>query len=200
MITKESLIVAFEKAKILKSDIILISYNKIYGSNKEYTIIEEYDSDINFGFQLSYLSKDMAKFIKYINDNPNGTLICNETNLIYQDSSIIINNSFGIWKIESLYQIFSMHCNQNSLLKSIDNLYEYMGEDNPYTKKTSEKSVVKIDSFVSVIYGKILPSNKSDRVSLDIFRMFDNTLIYRYIIDKKKKGKVIVYMACLNLY
>ena len=81
----------------------------------------------------------------------------------------------------------------------VKDLYNYFDEDNPYMKKTSEKSVVKFDHNIAIIYGKILPVNKSDKVSLYIYKKDDNVSIYRYIIDKKKKGIIESYMACLNL-
>lgn len=197
---REEILSIFEQSKLLKMDIIYTDGVYLYGTNMDYTIVEIYKLPRYYNVKMCFLFKDMKNFVKYIEENPYEELLFSDECLRYGNISLNIHNSFSVWKIKWLVNgKFSPFIMESNLLMRIDDLYNYFNEDNPYNKKTAEKSVVKFDHYITVIYGKILPVNKSDKVSLEIYKMNDDISIYKYIIDKKKKGVIESYMACLNL-
>lgn len=197
---RDEILSVFEQSKLLKMDIIYIQGGFLYGTNLDYTIIEVYKLDKYYQMEFCFLFKDMKTFVKYIEENPYEDMFISDGCLKYGSMSLNIYNSFSIWKIKWLLDTqFIPNISESKLLMEVKDLYNYFDEDNPYMKKTSEKSVVKFDHNIAIIYGKILPVNKSDKVSLYIYKKDDNVSIYRYIIDKKKKGIIESYMACLNL-
>lgn len=197
---RDEILSVFEQSKLLKMDIIYIQGQFLYGTNLDYTIIEVYKLDKYYPMEFCFLFKDMKTFVKYIEENPYEDMFISDGCLKYGSMSLNIYNSFSIWKIKWLLDTqFIPNISESKLLMEVKDLYNYFDEDNPYMKKTSEKSVVKFDHNIAIIYGKILPVNKSDKVSLYIYKKDDNVSIYRYIIDKKKKGIIESYMACLNL-
>lgn len=202
-LTKELLTNLFEQSKILKSDIISISSYNILGSNYDYTIIKRIICDNRFlaQFTIQFISKDMQVFIKAMNEI-NDDLIVNEDNLICGDNILYINNTFQNYHLLDIYSRFvSNTYTKENLILHLDDAKEYM--HNVLACKAAEKDLIKINENLMVImHGSMLPINKNDKVSLDIYRYNDISNIYNMFIEKKKKKEIFtieVFMLCLNI-
>lgn len=202
-LTKELLTNLFEQSKILKSDIISISSYNILGSNYDYTIIKRIICDNRFlaQFTIQFISKDMQVFIKAMNEI-NDDLIVNEDSLICGDNILYINNTFQNYHLLDIYSRFvSNTYTKENLILHLDDAKEYMY--NVLACKAAEKDLIKINENLMVImHGSMLPINKNDKVSLDIYRYNDISNIYNMFIEKKKKKEIFtieVFMLCLNI-
>ena len=48
-------------------------------------------------------------------------------------------------------------------------------------------------------YGRMIPVNKKDIVTISIYPFNEQISIYKYDISKNKKYNIECYMACLNI-
>ena len=190
---KDILIDLYDKAKVLKSDKIMIMNGNIIGVNSDYSILKIIHNIVDPNIIIEYEDNTtMSKFIKYIIESPNDIVICD--NYIICDSEIVyINNKFQQEEIIRLSGIFEYHTSnvQPILCK------EYI---NNFDLKSSQKSVYKINrDYMIIQYGRMLPVNKKDIVTISIYPFNEQISIYKYDISKNKKYNIECYMACLNI-
>ena len=104
-----------------------------------------------------------------------------------------INNKFQQEEIIRLSSIFEYHTN---------NIQPILCEEyiNDFDLKSSQKSVYKINREHMIIqYGRMLPVNKKDIVTISVYPFNEQISIYKYDISKNKKYNIECYMACLNI-
>ncbi len=78
--------------------------------------------------------------------------------------------------------------------------YKYLQTLGDFDLKSSQKSVYKINREHMIIqYGRMLPVNKKDIVTISIYPFNEQISIYKYDISKNKKYNIECYMACLNI-
>ena len=199
---KQMLINIYEKAKILKTDIILLQNGILYGVNKEYTIARVYEGDmsnIDKNITFTYLhGTSMSKFINYIKDSESEITFCGSY-ITCDDEIIGVNNIFHMDQVMRIMSKFFYDTNQSPVV-SIDNLIDYFGY-NPFDKKSAIKDTIKIDrNHILLIYGKMISMNKGDKLALDIFDTNNNEIsVWRFTVIKKHHEKVISYIAALNI-
>lgn len=194
-----------KESKPLKSERITIINDSIYGSNLDYTIIKYKKTNIDINIKISFISKDMALFIRNI-EKMNDPIIITDYNIICGDFSIEINNIYQENHIIEIYSKFTSFTFYNNPIITIDDAKEYM--DKVLQCKAAEKDLIKINrDHIMIMHGSMLPINKSDKVSLKIYDYtisdkynYNNSSIYEYTIFKKSLNPITVFMLCLNIY
>ena len=190
---KDILIDLYDKAKVLKSDKIMVINGNIIGVNSDYSILKVIHNIIDPNIIIEYEDNtSMSKFIKYIKESPNDIVIC-DSYIICDSEIVYINNKFQQEEIIRLSSIFEYHTN---------NIQPILCEEyiNDFDLKSSQKSVYKINREHMIIqYGRMLPVNKKDIVTISIYPFNEQISIYKYDISKNKKYNIECYMACLNI-
>lgn len=192
-----------KQIKPMKSDIIYIYDNIAYGldeENSRLTVIKVTGLEVYHG--LCFNMKDMKSVIKNGIDN---IQISSE----YPDTLVSVdpkNNkvSEAHFKIDTINQhrpVFLQminiynNMNQNSMVYKLDNFHETTEYQEYYGLKASEGIVnLNIQGYPITIYNGVIPSNKSDKVDIEIHDINENMFGIKIIV--RKSSKLIERIMC----
>lgn len=184
-----------ETANVLKSDIVLLYGNSIFGTDIKLTYLLRTDFNNTNNLIMIFNIKDMKDFIKLQSS-------IDEINI--NNSHVYSSNgtSISIFNIEYYTRIINMINNvniimNNSILYQNTNLREDLDFEQILQHKTAEGAFMyNIENkFPIFIYNNLLPVNKGDSVSITIFNDTNIRFLSRFDITKKKKVKVEVYIV-----
>ena len=185
-----------EFAKVLKSDIIYIVGNMIYGTDLNFTYLKQVEYENTLGITLCYKQHDMNNFIK-----------ASTLDIVYENGLLCSN----IEKIDILNPVLAN--NMNNLFNAINNLSiqpvvhhidNVRGVDEfEYAialKSSQGISMYRIsEQYILTLFKNLLPINKKDTVSLSIRDVDDYRFISRFIISKPKKVTIQVDIVYLKI-
>ena len=185
-----------EFAKVLKSEIIYIIGNMIYGTDSNFTYLKQVEYENVLEITLCYVQHDMNNFIKA------STLdIVYENGMLYSNvEQIDVTNPIYANNINKLFNAVNM-VSLNPIVYHMDNIRGI--EDFEYgiaLKSTQGIYMYKInEEYILSIFKNLLPINKKDSVSITIRDIDNYRFISRFIIFKPKKVTIQVDIVYLKI-
>lgn len=185
-----------EFAKVLKSEIVYIIGNMIYGTDSSFTYLKQVEYENVLGITLCYVQHDMNNFIKA------STLdIVYENGILYSNvEQIDVTNPVYANNMNNLFNAVNM-ISLNPVVYHMDNIRGT--EDFEYgiaLKSTQGIYMYKInEEYILSIFKNLLPINKKDSVSVTIRDIDNYRFISRFIISKPKKVTIQVDIVYLKI-
>lgn len=202
----DNLLSIIEYANNLKSAIVMIDGNVIYGTDPSFTYLKSinfqnlYDSKI----VLLYSVNDMKAFIK-------GTTMPDQLKIKNNRLESIDGNNISIFNHDWYMRFANMILMKNNIDSPMNNrtiLYqnENIRDDSNFENLLKYKSgdgigIYKINNrFALSIFNSLLPINKDDTVGLTIYDMDCYKFLARFSIYKKKiKNTINIYIMYLYI-
>lgn len=185
-----------EFAKVLKSDIVYVIGNMIYGTDSSFTYLKQVEYENTLGISLCYVQHDMNNFIKA------STLdIVYENGMLYSNvEQIDVTNPVYANNINNLFNAINM-ISTNPVVHHIDNIRGVEDfECGISLKSTQGIFMYKFnEEYILSIFKNLLPVNKKDAVSITIRDIDNYRFISRFIISKPKKVNIQVDIVYLKI-
>lgn len=187
--------------KVVKNDYILMCNNIIIGIDSHFCFLKTYLPKIlpdKFNFKVICVNfNDLVAFRKLL--TPNDMLCIDKNGISQYDGSLRFNFSNHIeYKIWEIYNNIPQY-NQGLAVKQYDNLRSNEQFESIIARKASDgASSFIIDDYCMILFSRMLPVNKSDKVSLDIMD-FDNSFLSVFKISKKKDIVVYVFIRFMKV-
>lgn len=184
-----------EYGKNLKSDIVYINGNIIYGTDSSFSYLKTLSLENDIGLNIIYIQKDMNNFIKDSTD----TIIY--SNNIIQSSTeyMIVNIPNYIMKFTNLIDRVQNLLNfEQSLL--IDDIRGYTGFESLINlKSTQGMGLFKVEGYILTLFKNLLPINKKDKVGLSIRNISEDRFLATFSIMKPKNVNIFVNIMYLKI-
>lgn len=186
-----------EMTKVLKSDIIYIFGNIIYGTDSNFTYLKQMTFDNVLGISICYEQKLMNDFIKLCTD----TIVLDNNVLLSNIERLYINNDAYIRNILELERKINEMVLVNTNTINVDNVRENSQFEHAISLKSAQGiGLYKInEEYILSIFKGLLPINKSDKVSLSIYDINDNRFLSRFIVSKPKNKIITVSVMYLKI-
>lgn len=184
-----------EYGKKLKSDIIYINNNIIYGTDTSFSYLKTLSVKNDIGLNILYIQKDMNNFIKDSTD----TIIYSDNTIQSVTSYMVVNNPNYIVRFTNLIdQVqYLLNFEQNLI---IGDVREYKGFESLINlKSTQGMGLFKAEGYILTLFKNLLPINKNDRVGLTIRDISEDRFLATFSIMKSKDINVFVNIMYLKI-
>lgn len=190
-----------DKLKVAKNDFVLLFGNLIIGIDSHFSYLKVYHVS---GFKNEKLNNlklcvnfnELVAFRKLL--TPNDMLYLNNNTITQYNGSLLFNLSNNL--IMNIYYIYVRMLEQPPICrKRYDNLRDNENFENIISMKASDgASSFILDNYCMILFSSMLPVNKSDKVSLEIFD-YGSNFISNFKIQKKKDIELYIYIKFIKL-
>lgn len=186
-----------EIAKLLKSDIIYIIGNTIYGTDSNFTYLKQMTFENTLGINICYEQKLMNDFIKLCTN----TITLENNSLMSNIEVLYVNNENHIRNIVNLNNKINQIVLNNYNNLNVDNARDNQEFENAISLKTAQGiGLYRIsEEYILSIFKGLLPINKKDKTSLSIYDVDYNRFLTRFVISKPKNKVIIVNVMYLKI-
>ena len=186
-----------EIAKLLKSDIIYIIGNTIYGTDSNFTYLKQMTFENTVGINICYEQKLMNDFIKLCTN----TITLENNSLMSNIEVLYINNENHIRNIVNLNNKINQIVLNNYNNLNVDNARDNQEFENAISLKTAQGiGLYRVsEEYILSIFKGLLPINKKDKTSLSIYDVDYNRFLTRFVISKPKNKVIIVNVMYLKI-
>lgn len=186
-----------EIAKLLKSDIIYIIGNTIYGTDSNFTYLKQMTFENTLGINICYEQKLMNDFIKLCTN----TITLENNSLMSNIEVLHINNQNHIRNIVELDNKINQIVLNNHNSMNVDNARDNEEFENAISLKTAQGiGLYRVsEEYILSIFKGLLPINKKDKTSLSIYDVDYNRFLTRFVISKPKNKVIIVNVMYLKI-
>lgn len=186
-----------EFAKVLKSDIVYISGNIIYGTDEGFTYLKQIEFINTLNVTMCYKQSDMNNFIKLATldiEYSNNTLYSNI-------ESVQVYNEVYIKSILRLYTAINEIIFNNIPKINVENVRDSNEFEQAIALKSSQGiGMYRVnEEYVLAIFKSLLPINKKDKVSLLITDVDNYRFLSRFTISKPKNINILVDILYLKI-
>lgn len=187
----------FKVSKEVKSPLIYIKGNDLYGTDEQFVYLKHTKIDNMYGINISFVSKDMNTFLKNVDLNEIKFV---SQNILYSsfDNTLEINNMDMIMNIERMITSLSNITNSyNPLL--VENVRDIQDFENILAYKSADGiGIFRYNHYVMTIYNNLLPIKKADKLDLVIYDLNNRSFLSNFLI-KRKKQIIEVYIMYLHM-
>lgn len=183
-------------AKNIKADIIYISGNRIYGTDKQLTILKTMEFDNIYNIKICYENKDIVSALK------------DATSYTMYDDHILFDNSILV-PINNPNYIYNIIKNENTILE-MKTKGKLSYTDNNIKNDKNFQDILNLKScngarmyiannYKMYLFSRLLPINKSDNVELNIYDINNLYFMSHFTIKKKKLNEINQYMVYIKI-
>lgn len=186
------------ESKRLKSDIVYINNDNMYGSDMTFTIIKH--TKCRPLPEMIFIVKEWLEFFKLLKseevDYMNMIIDIKNWFIMYHGSKYYFYSDYPISKINQKLSTINQYLNNYPIcslsdIKSDDNFSQMM--DKNY--KTSDGAFMyKVQKYCVSMYKTLLGFTAKDNVSLEIFDLGTMYIMAKYILTTKKDSPVSIYV------
>lgn len=186
-----------EIAKLLKSDIIYIIGNTIFGTDSNFTYLKQMTFENTLGINICYEQKLMNDFIKLCTN----TITLENNSLMSNIEVLYVNNENHIRNIVNLNNKINQIVLNNHNSMNVDNARDNQEFENAISLKTAQGiGLYRVsEDYILSIFKGLLPINKKDKTSLSIYDVDYNRFLTRFVISKPKNKVIIVNVMYLKI-
>lgn len=186
-----------EIAKLLKSDIIYIIGNTIFGTDSNFTYLKQMTFENTLGINICYEQKLMNDFIKLCTN----TITLENNSLMSNIEVLCVNNENHIRNIVNLNNKINQIVLNNHNTMNVDNARDNQEFENAISLKTAQGiGLYRVsEDYILSIFKGLLPINKKDKTSLSIYDVDYNRFLTRFVISKPKNKVIIVNVMYLKI-
>lgn len=201
--TKEIMSNLIKQASAIKTDIIFIRCDGlVLGTDPYFSYLKTMQLPTTFDFQMCYISNDMNKFMKAMNEDvaishfnfekDNTILKSNDGPYMY------INNPFNIFNIEQMCLRLNNYFNNPISYQNLDIRLEEDFENLSQLKSTEGMGMYKIQTengkYILSVFKSLLSLTKKDKVELTIKDIDNVRFLSHFKITKSKTVEINVYI------
>lgn len=190
--------------KVMKCDMIGIIQNKVFGMDKNKTVFIQLhgvnEEDLPLSRDVVFEYKDVKDTLKALDVEYLGTM---NGDIVIKggEKTSVFSTRFNPW-----FDAFISAVSFSDASKLNQVLYEdpEFHKNDIYKRYFSLRAtdgIIKeeINGLPMIFFGKMLPSNKSDKVSMTVYDNDDNFYSVRYIISKPKNIVLEVWIKYLKI-
>lgn len=185
-----------EYGKNLKSDIVFIQGNTIYGADSGFNYLKSISFENDINLTIIYEQKKMNDLMKVSTDT-----------IVYKDNIVQSGTDFLYVNIPTYYSKFlGLIDRVDSLLRfnnttlTVDNLRGQEEFENLINLKTSQgMGLFRVGEYILTIFKNLIPVNKKDIVRLDIKDLYDGRFLSTFTIIKPKNIIITVNILYLKI-
>lgn len=188
----------FKISKEVKSPLIYIKGNNLYGVDENFVYLKHTIIDNIYGIDIAFKTNDMNAFIKGVDLNEIKLV---GSNILYSsfDNTVEINNNDMIMNIERMIMNINnmtSYCNNKLLVSNIREIEEF---ENILAYKSAQGiGIFRYQNYVMTIYNNLLPVKKADKLELMIYNINERSFLSNFSIIRKK-SRIEVYIMYLHM-
>lgn len=188
----------FEVAKLVKSPLVYIKGNDLYGVDEQFVYLKHAKIENEYGISMAFSHQQMNNFLK--NVDLNEIKFVGE-NILYSsfDNTLEINNLDLIHNIERMINSINGMLTTSFKKVVVNNIRSIPEFENILTYKSADGiGMFRYDKYVMTLYNNLLPIKKSDKLELNIYDINDRSFLSNFSIIRKK-ARIDVYIMYLHL-
>lgn len=188
----------FKISKEVKSPLIYIKGNDLYGVDEQFVYLKHTVIDNIYGINISFVSNEMNTFLKNVDLNEIKFV---GKNILYSsfDNTIEINNNDMINNIERMIMSINnmtSYCNNRLVVNNMREIQEF---ENILAYKSADGiGIFRYGKYAMTIYNNLLPVKKADKLELTIYDLNDRSFLSNFSVVRKK-SRIEVYIMYLHM-